>query len=455
MQSHMLVFTQEMFTRLHHDLLKEAPLETAAFLLAHPVKTPLGAWRLVAYEIIPVEPNEYTDRTPVSIELPPTKIASILQRARVERASIIQVHSHPFAEKVEPSWVDLQGEARLLPTFFRRVPDVPHARLILGPKTLNAALFEAQTEEQPLSVYAVSANLETFTPENSKSQSDDSLFDRQIRAFGGDGQVKLKNMTVGIVGLGGTGSLVAQQLAHLGVGHFLLIDPDTIETTNLNRVVGARYDDVGRPKVTVAATMLESINPKAKSLALQEDIRDTQTVRSLLDADFFFCCTDSHGSRAVLTQFAYQYLVPGIDMGVAIYISESSVSRISGRVQMLAPGLPCLICGNVLDAEMVRRDLLTDEARKADSYIIGVDAPQPAVISINSTVASLAVTMFLSAITGIPATARHYQIRLEQGIIRPIGGTPQNNCPICSVRGVLFKGDAWPPPGRGLANGNG
>ena len=89
------------------------------------------------------------------------------------------------------------------------------------------------------------------------------MFDRQVRAFGAAGQQRLGDTRVAIIGLGGTGSIAAQQLVHLGVRKFVLIDPDTIEVTNLNRVVGATAQDVGASKVSVAARYIKSFSSEA------------------------------------------------------------------------------------------------------------------------------------------------------------------------------------------------
>jgi hypothetical protein len=75
-------------------------------------------------------------------------------------------------------------------------------------------------------------------------------FDRNVRAFGIKGQRRLGDVTAGIVGVGGLGSLVAEQLARLGVTEFVLVDPDIVEESNLSRLVGAYDHHVGRPKVT-------------------------------------------------------------------------------------------------------------------------------------------------------------------------------------------------------------
>lgn len=168
----------------------------------------------------------------------------------------------------------------------------------------------------------------------------------------------------------------------------------------------------------------------------------------LLAVDFLFCCTDSHGSRAVLNQMAYQYYIPTIDLGVRIDVTDGIVTAIAGRVQMLAPGLPCLVCHNLLDSEAVRRDLLSSDERGRDPYIVGAAEPQPAVISINAVVASLGVTMLLGAIAGFAANSRHQVYLADRGAVRPIQSTALDNCVVCSSRGALGRGDLWPLPWR-------
>ena len=76
--------------------------------------------------------------------------------------------------------------------------------------------------------------------------------DRQVRAFGEPGQRLLRRLHFAVIGAGGTGSLVCQQLAHLGASCITVVDPDLVEETNLNRLVGSIPSDVGRPKVEVA-----------------------------------------------------------------------------------------------------------------------------------------------------------------------------------------------------------
>jgi len=266
--------------------------------------------------------------------------------------------------------------------------------------------------------------------------------------FGTVGQERLCTLRIGIVGLGGTGSIVLEEMAHLGVLDFFLIDPDVVETTNLNRLVGASQIDVGNPKVEVAASHASRINSNIRVETRQASALLASVVEELADTDFVFCCTDSQGSRAVLNQFAYQYLVPIIDMGVAIVANGGRISHIAGRTQMMAPGLGCSLCGSLLDPEAVRVDLLTDFERAADPYIVGVHEPAPAVISINATMASMAVTMFLASTVGVPSHARLLNYDGVTGATRSAAITPHPTCIVCSHFGALGRANEWPLPAR-------
>jgi len=168
----------------------------------------------------------------------------------------------------------------------------------------------------------------------------------------------------------------------------------------------------------------------------------------LLNVDFIMCCTDTQGSRAVINQIAYQYLIPAIDIGVRIDALAGEVKSVSGRVQMLAPGLACLVCQSLLDPEVVRHDLLSEEERQRDPYIVGAQEPQPSVISLNGTVSSLAVTMFLAATLGVPLEARHQIYIADRGVVRAVASSPLPDCVVCSLRGSLARGDLWNLPWR-------
>ncbi|TAL07005.1 MAG: hypothetical protein EPO07_00965, partial [Verrucomicrobia bacterium] len=389
-----LALTSDFLSTLRSNLLKHEK-ETCAVLYGRAVEISGKLARIIVRESEHPQANAYSERTSVRVQLRPEFVAEVVQRARRNKESVIFVHTHPFSLN-KFSAIDDAGESELAVFLNQRVPEVAHAALLLTPE---ASIARELGTKKPLRVVGVGERI--LYGDTPVRNGVNIRYDRQIRTFGVAGQKILESIRVGIVGVGGTGSSVLQQLVHLGVRDLVLIDPDTIEETNLNRLFGAKPQDVGKFKVIVAEAWAKKINPAAKIEAKRDSTLKASVARSLADVDFVFCCTDSHGSRAILNQFAYQYLVPTIDMGVVIAAPAGKVTHIAGRTQMLAPGLACLACGNLLDAEQVRRDLLTDFERRTDPYILGEPEPAPAVISLNSTMASLAVTMFLNAVVGV------------------------------------------------------
>lgn len=115
---------------------------------------------------------------------------------------------------------------------------------------------------------------------------------------------------------------------------------------------------------------------------------------------------------------------------------------------MLSPGLPCLVCTDKINADQVRCEMMTPEQRARDPYIVGASVPQPAVISLNSTMSSAAVTMFLAAVTGFPSDARMVIYDGVRGSLRPAAMEPRPNCIACSSSGALARGTSWTLPVR-------
>jgi molybdopterin-synthase adenylyltransferase len=436
-----LVFMHEMLARLRTDLL-ESRDETCAILFGRSVNIDGKLSRIVVRETKEPAPSAYSLRTALGARLKPEFVAEVAQRARKNHESVVFVHTHPFSMN-QFSRIDDEGEKQLMGFLQQRVPNAAHAAMLVTPEVTIARRLGLG---RALDVIAVGPEVTWST--KSEHEFSNARYDRQIRAFGATGQSVLKSLRVGIVGLGGTGSIVLQELAHLGVADFLLLDPDVLEESNLNRLVGGASSDIGSPKVGVAKNLARRINPDVSVDARQESVLKVRTLRALADTDFVFCCTDSHGSRAALNQFAYQYLVPMIDMGVVIAVAEENVTNVAARTQMLAPGLACLFCANLLDPEQIRRDLLTDFERQADPYILGIAEPAPAVISLNATIASMAVTMFLNACTGIPGSARFLNYNAMTGVSRPATCMQHPSCIVCSSYGAIARAEEWPLPAR-------
>ena len=207
-----------------------------------------------------------------------------------------------------------------------------------------------------------------------------SRLDRQS-FLGPDSDSVLNAATVGLVGLGGGGSHVAQQLAHVGIGGFVLVDPDAIEDTNTNRVVGGTLDDVAaaRLKVAIAERTIRSLLPEARVTSIRDSWHSA--VEDLRLCDVIIGAVDSYVEREQLERFARRHLIPYIDIGMDVHDLGKAGHLISGQVILSSPGMPCLRCCGLITDDRLRRE--------AEKY--GAAGGRPQVVWPNGALASAAV----------------------------------------------------------------
>jgi hypothetical protein len=206
--------------------------------------------------------------------------------------------------------------------------------------------------------------------------------------LGSASDITLDRARVGVIGLGGGGSHIIQQLAHAGVGNFELFDPDHIEETNLNRVVGATFADVesATAKTVVAEHVIRAVNPRARVVAHANDWR--ARVEYVRTCDVVFGCVDSFIARSEIEVTCRRYLIPYIDIGMDVFPIDKQFS-IAGQVIVSMPGQLCMRCMGFL-----REDLL---AREAERY--GAAGGRPQVVWPNGFLASTAVGLFIELLT--------------------------------------------------------
>ena len=137
-------------------------------------------------------------------------------------------------------------------------------------------------------------------------------YHRQINLKGWDleGQERLKAATVLVVGLGGLGCTVAQQLALAGVGQLILLDGDRVELSNLARQVLHEQSRIGHYKVNSAAEALARLNPHVQLTAIPE-FADEVTLPDLLSGvDLVVDCCDNLASRNLINLCCRAAFVP-------------------------------------------------------------------------------------------------------------------------------------------------
>lgn len=448
------------YLALRAHLLDGGDDEEAAILIAGVAET-AEAIRLLVREVVPVPEPAFHSKGPAYLSIDPDFLAPLVKRCRLEGRAFALAHSHPFSHGgVHFSGIDDAGERALFPRILARVPGRPVGALVFGPDAVAArAWLPGTTGSSPLErLVVVGKQLEVLDPDGrpepvAPAKDGEEPYARQVLAFGRAGQRKLAVTRVAVVGAGGTGSQVYQQLVHLGVQHVDVVDPQVLEESNLSRVVTSRPADVGRPKVEILAKWRAQVQPTGRGEPIVGDVRDRAVALRLRDADVVFCCTDSVQSRLILNRLARQYLIPLVDLGIDIQLVDGRPERvraIGGRVMVVTPDGPCLGCLGVLDPAALEREASPSWHA---SYVAGHELPDPSVISLTGVVASLAVTEFLNLATGFARREDRIYQRFDglRGVVRAYPLRSEQPC-VCADLHALGDGEPLPhllpsPPG--------
>ena len=388
----------ELFDALSIDI------ETACVLLARQVETPGGNVRLLARALHWVPDDAYLRRDPTRLSIASHGYVPALAAAEIDQSVPIWLHTHPGNEALpRPSEHDELVDEQLADLFRLRAGSPLYGAIIIartGGRLCFTGHIESENKRTEIDRLWVTGRrfilLQNWLHDTAPPSDQ---FDRNIRAFGGEIQRVLGNLHIAVVGCGGTGSAVIEQLVRLGVRHLHLFDPDTLTIGNVTRVYGSYLDSVGEPKVNVSAAHVGQISPDAEVMTTQTKITLESTARLLIDADVVFGCTDDNAGRLVLSRIASYLLTPVIDCGVLLSSGPGGqLVGIDGRVTVLAPGTACLVCRNRIDPQRAAAEMLAHDeyGRLAEEgYAPALLDPEPAVVAFTTQVASAAVSELL------------------------------------------------------------
>lgn len=389
------------------------PLESAAVLLAQPASLGEGRMALLATDLVPVPVEAYEVRTDRSLQVTSDGYVHALKTARAHGAVALWVHSHPGdGASPAPSRHDRLVNSQLAELFADRSGSARYGYLVVshdnGALTFTGAITGVGAG--PITrLSAIGARWAFRAAHDAATATDYDLFDRNIRAFGSQIQTTISTLTVAIVGAGGTGSAVAEQLARLGVRSFVLIDPDELSASNTTRVYGSTPAHVGWAKVDVLGDHLERIADGVETTRIRGSIVTEEVARTLLAADLVFGCTDDNAGRLRLSRLPYYYLSPVIDCGVQLDADEQgSITGIFGRVTTVYPGAPCLNCRDRIDLGQAAAEIRSfDEQVRLEKagYAPALPGVEPAVVAFTTLVAATAVGEFLEHLVGYGETS--------------------------------------------------
>lgn len=403
-----LSLSDSVATSLQAHLFPGDGLEAAAILVC--TRVPGDRVRLLARDVILVPYEECKLRTKSALTWPSAYIERGIDVAGTEQASLILVHSHPTGYP-EFSEADDASDREVIPSIFEAGGDIHGSAVMLPGGFILARIYQRDGRSLPVDLVSVVGDDLCFY------WHDD--FDRAGKrpvAFTSAMTGELARLTACVVGVSGTGSIVAEQICRLGFGRVILIDHDHVEIKNLNRILNTTWPDaVGKiAKVQVFADRANKYRNEDYIFGLAESILSRTAVLAASQADVIFSCVDTHRGRSIADRIASAFLLPLFDVGVAIptrlSTAGAAIDEVTGRIDYVKPGGTTLADRGVYTPASLQAEALAESdqqahaAQVAAGYIEGIPEQAPSVISLNMRAASACVMEFI---------ARSYPFRHE------------------------------------------
>jgi molybdopterin/thiamine biosynthesis adenylyltransferase len=294
------------------------------------------------------------------------------------------------------------------------------------------------------------------------------MYDRQARLFGDAGQHILARTKVGLIGAGGAGSLLAEYLGRLGVGSFVIADPERAELSNLPRLTAARPADalalltgefspawlgtiatrLATPKVNLARRNILRANPRARVKAIFGDFLEADIAAQFSDCDYLFLAADTMRARLLFNSIVHQYLIPGVQVGAKVR-TDPKTGEVLDAYSVVRPVTPesgCLLCNHLINSAKLQEESVSEAERRQQRYVDEPEVVAPSVITLNATATSQAANDFLFYITGLQdplVTAAYMRFQPQGRHVWLDEPRKSSGCPECGAesRSRLARGD--------------
>ncbi|WP_250462625.1 ThiF family adenylyltransferase [Microbulbifer litoralis] len=389
---------------LYDHLFPGDGLEAAAILLCSRVQ---GRRLRLMVKRVHCVPHDECERYEDWVTWPGQHIEDCLTEAEEDDLSLILVHSHPLGGSAF-SETDDQSDLELLDSLFLargqgREGEMLHGSTIMLPNGwMRARVYNRALQPEMLNLVAVVGDEISCFWADSPQGSIPMAFSEGMRE-------QLKRLHAGVVGVSGTGSVVAEQLLRLGFGEITVVDHDVVEGKNLNRILNSTARDAAAasPKVELFKRVVSGVSPGTRVNAVCQEVGTREAVQALSGVDVLFCCVDTATGRDICQRLATSLLLPLFDVGVVIPVRKNSegktvIQDIQGRIDYVQPGGSTLQSRGVYTAD----DIAAEDLRKVDperfsqrieeGYMPGGGEEAPSVISLNMRAASMVVQEFIA-----------------------------------------------------------
>ena len=391
--------------------------EHGAVLLAGPCESERGL-RLVARELhLAKDGVDYVPGKRGYRMLRAEFIQSRILRARDQKLAYLAIHNHGGTHSVAFSEPDMASHERGYPALLDIARGMAVGALVFARSAVAGDLWFPGCKRSTLEFATIVGHRRSLLfpmPESSVHRVE--MYDRQSRLFGDAGQDLLRRTRVGIVGLGGAGSVLAELLGRLGVGEFVLVDPDRAEESNLPRLIGAHRRDavlpswlprivanrLRNPKVWMAVRNIRRANPEARIEAWERNFLDSDVASRFTDCDFLFLAADTMATRLLFNAIVYQYGIPGIQVGAKVPVADDgTVGNVFCVSRMVTPEQGCLWCNGLINPSRLQDEAVPKSIRGEYAYVDDPEVVAPSVVTLNAIACAHAVDDFLFHLTGL------------------------------------------------------
>jgi hypothetical protein len=399
-RSYTLVLPPKIEEQLRQHLLPGDGLEAAALLLCAQVGE--RRKKLLGRELITV-PHDRCVRAHDTITWPGEYVETAIDRALLRGDAVIAVHSHPGGLFAFSS-ADDDSDGTLMGALRHGTDQVAGSAIMIPNGAVRARVYETDLTAAPVDLVL------TTGPDLQMWWSDAATAAGPLAppmAFTGEMGDWLGRMSICVIGVSGTGSIVAEQLVRLGVGEIILIDFDKVEDRNLNRILNSSLAAIGSYKVGMFANAIRLYRPDCEVVALPQSIATPEAILAACKADALFSCVDTAEGRHIADRLSAYFAMPLFDVGVAIPTEPTPrggrrIAEVYGRVDYVYPGGSSLMDRGVYDAALLEAEYLarvapqTLSSKIADGYLRGMPEEAPGVIALNMRAASACVIEFLA-----------------------------------------------------------
>ncbi|MEQ1714672.1 MAG: ThiF family adenylyltransferase [Hyphomicrobium sp.] len=318
--------------------------------------------------------------------------------------SFLALHSHP-GSFFEFSSQDDASDKLLLPALYHATGRSSVSAIMVPSGAVRARVFNGCESFQPVDqVICAGDDIHIWLGDSSVGPSEPIV----PMAFTGGMRQYLCRLSACVIGVSGTGSIVAEQLARLGFGEIILVDFDRIEARNLDRILNSTVADVAgsRLKVEMFGDAISRYSPNCRVHAIRESIATRNAIEEACEADVLFSCVDTAEGRHIADRLASACCMPLFDVGVSIPTRqqgrERKIAEVCGRIDYVQPGGATLLDRDVYSPSTLEAEYLAraapeaHEQRIAEGYLKGIVEQAPAVISLNMRAASATVMEFIA-----------------------------------------------------------